>query len=247
MAPMLSPHRPEPNHLFVGLVFTLFIVGVGGDAAAAGSANRLDLTDGWAIQSSSKIQAPGETISSLQFQPVDWHKATVPSTVVGNLVDDRVYEDPFFGMNLRSIPGTSYPVGVNFSRLPIPANSPFKASWWYRKEFRLEPDRNGQVWLHFDGINDRASIWLNGKRVADVKRVSGAYRTYTFNVTSAIHQNATNVLAVEVFAPEVNSLAITWVDWNPMPPDKNMGLWRDVYLTATGPVALRYAAGSHQG
>ena len=48
------------------------------------------------------------------------------------------------------------------------------------------------------------------------------------------------MLAVEVFPPDVNSLAITWVDWNPMPPDKNMGLWRDVYVTATGPVALRY-------
>ena len=48
------------------------------------------------------------------------------------------------------------------------------------------------------------------------------------------------MLAVEVFPPEVNSLAITWVDWNPMPPDKNMGLWRDVYVTTTGPVALRY-------
>src|SRR5262249_29160251 len=36
------------------------------------------------------------------------------------------------------------------------------------------------------------------------------------------------------------SLAITWVDWNPTPPDKDMGLWRDVYVTVTGPVALRY-------
>src|SRR5262249_29249165 len=32
----------------------------------------------------------------------------------------------------------------------------------------------------------------------------------------------------------------TFVDWNPAPPDKNMGLWRDVYLTTSGPVALRY-------
>jgi exo-1,4-beta-D-glucosaminidase len=32
------------------------------------------------------------------------------------------------------------------------------------------------------------------------------------------------------------------VDWNPLPPDKNMGLWRDVHLTATGPVALRFPA-----
>jgi exo-1,4-beta-D-glucosaminidase len=30
-----------------------------------------------------------------------------------------------------------------------------------------------------------------------------------------------------------------WVDWNPTPADKNLGLWGDVYLTESGPVALR--------
>ena len=30
-----------------------------------------------------------------------------------------------------------------------------------------------------------------------------------------------------------------WVDWNPTPADKNMGLWGDVYLTDSGPLALR--------
>ena len=30
------------------------------------------------------------------------------------------------------------------------------------------------------------------------------------------------------------------MDWNPTPPDKNMGLWREVYLTTSGPVAVRY-------
>ena len=68
----------------------------------------------------------------------------------------------------------------------MPATSPFKVSWWYRKEFRLTPGPGGQVWLNFDGINDRANIWLNGQLIADTKRVAGAYRTYTFNVTSAI-------------------------------------------------------------
>jgi exo-1,4-beta-D-glucosaminidase len=34
-------------------------------------------------------------------------------------------------------------------------------------------------------------------------------------------------------------LALTWVDWNPAPPDKNMGIWRNVYLRASGPVTLR--------
>ena len=49
-----------------------------------------------------------------------------------------------------------------------------------------------------------------------------------------------NALAVEVFAPEKNDLAMTWVDWNPTPPDKDMGLWKDVYLTSSGDVVLRH-------
>ena len=30
--------------------------------------------------------------------------------------------------------------------------------------------------------------------------------------------------------------------WNPTPPDKNMGLWQDVYLTTSGPVEIRHPA-----
>jgi exo-1,4-beta-D-glucosaminidase len=55
-----------------------------------------------------------------------------------------------------------------------------------------------------------------------------------------IDQDRTNVLAVEVFAPTDKDFGITFVDWNPTPPDKDMGLWREVYLTSSGPVRVRY-------
>ena len=97
------------------------------------------------------------------------------------------------------------------------------------------------MWLNFRGINYRANIFLNGKQIANSSEVAGAWRTYEFNVTSAV-KPGTNVVAVQVWAPTENSLAITFVDWNPSPPDKNMGLWREVYLTASGPVALRHPA-----
>jgi exo-1,4-beta-D-glucosaminidase len=48
-----------------------------------------------------------------------------------------------------------------------------------------------------------------------------------------------NTLAVEVFSPTENDLSISFVDWNPLPADKNMGLVGDVYLLNTGPVAVR--------
>jgi exo-1,4-beta-D-glucosaminidase len=44
-----------------------------------------------------------------------------------------------------------------------------------------------------------------------------------------------------VFAPVPIDLQTTWVDWNPSPPDKDMGLWRPVYLSSSGPVVVRNA------
>ncbi len=209
-------------------------------AVTAGPGSRIDLREGWHIQSSSKVEAGGESISAAAFRPEGWYPATMPSTVLGALVANKLYPDPYFGMNLRSIPGTTYPVGRNFSNIAMPANSPFAVSWWYRKAFPLRTSAGEHVWLNFDGINYKANIWFNGKLIADNNKVAGAYRLYELEVTDLVRAGALNVVAVEVFAPTPADLALNWVDWNPMPPDKNMGIWRDVYVTVSGPVALRY-------
>jgi exo-1,4-beta-D-glucosaminidase len=163
--------------------------------------------------------------------------------VVAALVADGTYPDPDFGMNLRKIPGTTYPIGANFANLPMPKSSPFACSWWYRTEFTVPADfQNRTTWLRFEGINYRANIWINGKKFADAADVAGAYRIYDFDVTQFVKPGAANAIAVETFAPTEKDLAMNWVDWNPAPPDKDMGLWGDVYLTTSGPVALRYPA-----
>jgi exo-1,4-beta-D-glucosaminidase len=207
------------------------------------------LNQGWTLQSSSKVSATGEALSSpsesagsLTYQTGDWLQVDVPSTVVAAQVKNRVLPDPFYAMNLRQYPGVSYPIGSNFSNIAMPPDSPYGVSWWYRKEFTLPDDYAGKtVWLNFRGINYRANIFLNGKQIANSNEVVGAWRTYEFNVTSNV-KNGMNVLVVQVWAPTQESLAITFVDWNPAPPDKNMGLWREVYLAASGPVALRHPA-----
>ena len=201
---------------------------------------QITLRDGWMIQSSCKVAATGARISVPGFRTDGWHATTVPSTVVAALVADKTFPDPYFGDNLRSIPGMSYPIGKMFSVLPMPKDSPFRCSWWYRTEFPLPKDFAGrQVWLHFDGINNRANIWLNGRKIAGASDVAGAYRTYEFNITPLLARGRPNVLAVEVIAPTEHDLGINWVDWNPTPPDKDMGIFRAVYLRATGPVEIR--------
>ncbi len=203
--------------------------------------DELVLQKGWSLQSSAKVDATGAVIASETFVPLGWHKATVPTTVVSVLVSDKTLPDPYFAMNLRQFAGVTYPIGGNFSNIAMQPDSPYAVSWWYRKQFAAPKSFAGKtVWLNFKGINYRANIWLNGKQIANSNDIAGAWRTYELNVTDALKVGAENVLAVQVFAPTENDLAITFVDWNPAPPDKNMGLWRDVYLTTSGPVALRY-------
>ena len=222
--------------------FFLAAVAAAQTSFAPAPALTLPLRDGWSLQSSAKVTAEGETISTASFPTTGWMEAGVPTTVVAAQVKTGLLSDPFFGMNIRQYPGVSYPVGTNFSNIPMPPDSPYAVSWWYRKEFTLPDVYSGKtVWLNFRGINYRANIFLNGKQIANSNDVAGAWRTYEFNITSAL-QTGTNTLAVQVWAPTEYSLAITFVDWNPAPPDKNMGLWREAYLTTSGPVAVRNPA-----
>jgi len=185
---------------------------------------RIVLREGWEIQSPT-----GER-----------YAASIPSTVISALVKKGAYPDPYFGMNLRAIPGTKYGIGMNFANVAMPEDSPFRAAWWYRTEFPLPASAAGKtVWLNFEGINYRANIWLNGQRVAGSDEAAGMYRMFEFNVTGMAKTGAANTLAVEVFPPTPNDLGLTFVDWNPMPADKDMGLVGDVFVRTSGPVAVR--------
>jgi len=229
--------------LVTQLLFASYLLGQQKPSAPhrAASETKLSLQEGWTLQTSAKVDTKGEVISTPAFAPKGWHTAAVPSTVVAALVKDKTLPDPFPGMNLRDFPGMNYPIGANFSNIAMAQDSPFAIPWWYRKTFTLPASYKGKtVWLKFKGINYRANIFLNGKQIAKSDDVAGAWRTYEFNITAAAKPGLENVLAVEAFAPTEHDLAITFVDWNPAPPDKNMGLWREVYVTSSGPVALRY-------
>jgi exo-1,4-beta-D-glucosaminidase len=223
----------------VGAIVMLAVICLSLVSCGSSSSEPLLFSTDWTLRSSAELAEGGETISQPGLETTGWHPIRVPNTVVGALVESGVYQDPYFGMNLRDIPGTTYPIGQNFAMNPMPEDSPFRQSWWYRREFTLPARLEGRsVQLHFDGINYRANVWVNGTRIADSSQVAGAYRRYAFDVTSLLRVGAANAVAVEVFAPEPQDLAFTWVDWNPMPADKDMGLWGEVYLTDSGPLEL---------
>ena len=192
------------------------------------------------MQSSCKETAKGEQISVAGFGTEQWISAEVPGTVVGAQVGAKVLPDPDYGMNLTKFPGFDANRHSLFSNVDMPADSPYRCAFWFRTEFDSAKDAAKQAtWLHFLGINYRANVWVNGKKIADKADVAGAYRTFEFPLAAVQRAEGTNVLAVEAFAPEKYDLGLTWVDWNPTPPDKDMGIWREVFLSKSGDVSLR--------
>ncbi len=184
-------------------------------------AQSLDLSEGWFIQASSQVSAGGAELSGLETSTQGWFPSRVPSTVLAALVEDGEYPDPFRGTRFEQIP-----------------QQRFQEPWWYRKVFEVPSLPAGShARILFGGINYRANIWLNGARVADADQALGAFRRFEFDATSNL-KSGDNVLAVQVFPPRPGDFTIGFVDWNPQPPDKNMGLWRGVELRITGPVSV---------
>lgn len=206
---------------------------------------KMFLTEGWAIQSSDKVKEDGGTISTGKFRPRGWYPTSVPSTVLAALCKNGVFPDPYFGENLRKIPG--YQDGIWYS---MPDDSPFRIPHWYRTEFSLPQQREGKkIWLHLDGINFKANVWLNGRRIAASDSIVGMFRRFAFDVTDSVTAGQ-NYLAVQIIAPAQShgrnsketdmECTSSWDDHCPYPPDGNMGIWRDAYIRATGPVTIRH-------
>src|ERR1700693_1740999 len=95
------------------------------------------LRQGWAIKFSAEVREGGAAISAADYRPNGWYGAALPTTVLSALVQAHVYPDPYSGMNLRQISGTSYPISSNFSNALMPPDSPFRHSWWYRTMFQV--------------------------------------------------------------------------------------------------------------
>jgi exo-1,4-beta-D-glucosaminidase len=202
--------------------------------AQTSTGRKMILKDNWNIQSSKEIKSDARALSTTGYRTEGWYRATMPSTVLAALVANKVYPDPYYGTNIQNIPGT-----IPYPKKEMPDDSPFKVAWWYRTEFKMPSDfKKMHTWLQFHSINYRANIWLNGKLIADTSTIEGAYRLFNLDISEASLPGKSNCLAIEIFPPKGLDLTITWVDWNPTPPDRGMGIWYDVSVYATGDVAV---------
>ena len=193
--------------------------------------NVWEITSGWEMCEGDKVMTD------------DWYDATVPGTVLRTLVDQGVWPDPYYGLNNLAIP-----------------EELCRKDWWYRCSFSLSEDMLSKETLEllFGGINYKADIWFNGEKLGNI---AGAFIRGRFDITDLAKPE--NTLAVHIFPPAnpgipheqsprsgagKNGGALCldgptffcsegW-DWIPGVRDRNIGIWQDVRLVATGGVSI---------
>jgi len=198
----------------------------------------------WRLRAASDVTAGAAQLSAPDYDDSPWYAAVVPGTVLTTLIARGVYPDPYYGLNNLAIP-----------------DSLSRQDYWYRSVFDAAADLQGkELTLTFKGINYAAEVWLNGRRLGDIK---GAFIRGTFNVTGQLQPGRRNVLVVRLSPPphpgipheqsiaagpgeNGGNLAIdgpTFIaaegwDWIPGIRDRNTGIWQDVELTASGSLRL---------
>lgn len=198
---------------------------------------------GWRLQRASLVTGRGEDVSRPGFADREWIPATVPGTVLVSYLNIGAVPDPNYADNQLMI-----------------SDSFFYSDFWYRNEFVAPRNlENEKLWLHFDGINWKAQVFLNGEPLG---RIEGAFRRGRFDVTGKVRLGQKNALAVLIEKnatpgsvkektfenPDKNGGAlgadnptfhasIGW-DWMPTIRGRNTGIWNRVFLSSTGPVRL---------
>jgi hypothetical protein len=222
----------------------------GGPVALAASSSLplpVTISDGWQLQDAAKVPEAGAVIAAAKYKSRGWYGATVPGTVLTSLVKNGVYSEPLYGENNRpdKIPDS-------LSRTP----------YWYRTVFKVPKSYAGRhVWLHFDGINFSAQVWINGRQVGAMK---GAFSRGMFDISPDVKPGKTAVLAVLVSPqphpddPHEHTIrdgvgknggitaidgptflsTIGW-DWIPAIRDRDTGIWQKVFISASGPVVIK--------
>jgi hypothetical protein len=247
---MAKPSEPDGRYILTE--FEVF--GRGGPVATAQAAplaqavaGALRLARGhWRLQRASLVAADGPTISRAGFDDREWMAATVPGTVLTSYLNDEAIANPDFGENQYAV-----------------SDSYFCADFWYRDEFIAPPARgkDDHVWLHLDGINWKADVYMNGQRIGSI---DGAFHRGEFDVTRVIVPGKVNSLAVLVKQTDhpggtkdkegdtVNGGALGrdnptfhasagW-DWMSTIRGRNTGIWNEVGLTTTKAVKIESPA-----
>ncbi len=181
----------------------------------------------WKLKAEAEVGADKTSMMEATYNTSGWVDAVVPGTVFNSFVVAGLEKDPNFGDNIHQVDRKKY-----------------DRSFWYRTEFTVPADFTRElIWLHFDGVNRKAEIYLNGKLLGTL---DGFMHRGRFNITDIVNKAGKNVLAVLVHMPQTplsNQGSPTYLssggwDWMPYVPGLNSGITDKVYLDNTGKVTL---------
>ena len=159
----------------------------------------------WKLVRASAIEKTGEELSTPDYNDDNWLVATVPGTVLASYVADGAVLDPNY---------EDWHLYIS--------DSYFRSDFWYRDVFEAHLDTPRQF-LHFDGVNYKARIYLNGKYVGGIESAFDAAR---FDVTGLL-KDGSNCLAVKIVhnpnygdakvqtPPGTTTTAVSWAQTTP--------------------------------
>jgi hypothetical protein len=210
-----------------------------------GSGEKTLLNNGWYARRANEIKIDGNVLTSVPFNSAGWLNARVPGTVLTTLLENNYFPAPEFSLNNNLIPDI-YETGNEFY------------TFWFVRPFEISQLPEGkQIWLNFRGINYKAEIFLNGKRVNNTTH-EGMFLRKSFNITSYLNTNGVNLLAVIVYPPDypgnpnggqggdaqiARNVTMQYTpgwDWIQPVRDRNTGIWDEVSITSSGNVKVQH-------
>lgn len=212
----------------------------------------------WKMIKADEAEGVAGDISKPGYQEKSWLPAIVPGTVLNSLVYNKIYPEPYYGLNNKLDKGI----------IPDLAKAGREFyTYWFRTEFELPQNYKGKiVWLQVDGINYRAEIWVNGHLLG---YMSGMFKPDCINITDFANVGGKNALAIKVYPVDVpgtikpkqwgaagefhnggdgniglNTTMLMSVGWdftfNDGIRDRNTGIWKNISIYSTDKVVLRY-------
>lgn len=190
------------------------------------------LSEDWKLYGFSSGEYDIEAICKADFQCTGWYGIRIPQDVHTTLIENKVIKDPAYGYNAAECAWVE------------------KKVWIYRKKFSVSGEILGsrKLLLVFEGLDTYASIYLNGKKLADY---SNMFIEHRLEVTGLL-ETGENTLVVEFHVmsemakrelPEGFWINYSWerayarkaaysYGWDWTPRIATVGIWKPVLLEA---------------
>ncbi len=212
----------------------------------------------WMMKKASEINSNTEDISKPDYSMKSWMPAIVPGTVLNSLVYNKVFPEPYYGINNK----------LTNNLIPdIAKTGRDFYTYWFRTDFLVPADfKEKNIWLQVDGINYRAEIWVNGNLL---NTISGMFQQGFIEITDFAKVGEKNTIAIKVFPVDMpgsnkpkpwrargenrnggdgnmglNTSMLMSVGWDftfkDGVRDRNTGIWKSISLYTTNKVALRH-------